>query len=112
MLVLIIDDHSSAVIQAIKLVLCNGTYLPRSAFARGATRPHAGTLPSFSERQFAVLKALLQGKQNKRIARDLNIAEGTVKAHLWAVYQSLGVRTRAQAMYRAHELGLFELTRQ
>ena len=38
---------------------------------------------------------------------DLGLAEGTIKAHLWAVYQVLGVQNRAQAMYRAHELNLF-----
>jgi ATP/maltotriose-dependent transcriptional regulator MalT len=36
------------------------------------------------------------------------MAEGTVKAHLWAVYQLLGVSTRTQAMCRVHELGLLE----
>jgi DNA-binding NarL/FixJ family response regulator len=52
------------------------------------------------------LQRLLQGKSNKVIARDLDIAEGTVKAHLWAVYQALGVNSRSQAMCRAYELGL------
>ncbi len=99
-------------IQALRLVLANGTYLPRAALkpqaAQGAPGPASGEAPHFSERQLAVLKALLQGKPNKLIARELDIAEGTVKAHLWAVYQALGVGNRAQAMYRAHELGLFE----
>jgi len=55
-----------------------------------------------------VLRGLLQGKPNKVIARDIGIAEGTVKAHLWTVYQLLGVNNRAQAMYRAHELQLLQ----
>jgi DNA-binding NarL/FixJ family response regulator len=42
------------------------------------------------------------------IARELDIAEGTVKAHLWAIYQALGVNSRAQAMYRVHELHMFD----
>ena len=99
-------------IQALRLVIANGTYLPTSIFGRrsGAVEPgaQAATSPHFSERQLTVLKALLQGKQNKVIARELGIAEGTVKAHLWAVYQALGVGTRTQAMYRSHELRLFE----
>ncbi len=102
-------------IQALRLVLANGTYMPRAALALqsgyGAPVDADADLPRFSERQLAVLKALLQGKQNKVIARELDIAEGTVKAHLWAVYQALGVSNRAQAMYRAHELGLFEAAR-
>jgi DNA-binding NarL/FixJ family response regulator len=67
-------------------------------------------LPSalLSERQLAVLQALLQGKSNKVIARDLGIAEGTAKAHLWSIYQALGVNSRLQAMSKAHQLGLVE----
>ena len=89
-------------------------YLPPQALATRHAPPPAA-LPhqrppaaadAFSERQMAVLRSLLQGKSNKLIARDIGIAEGTVKAHLWAVYQRLGVSNRAQAMYRAHELGL------
>jgi DNA-binding NarL/FixJ family response regulator len=99
-------------IQALRLVLANGTYMPRAALERQACHVAPGAapqeLPHFSERQLAVLKALLHGKPNKLIARELDIAEGTVKAHLWAVYQALHVSNRAQAMYRAHELGLFE----
>jgi DNA-binding NarL/FixJ family response regulator len=100
----------SLALQALRLVLANGTYMPRSAItAHAASAIEPSSMPHFSDRQLAVLKALLQGKANKVIARELDIAEGTVKAHLWAVYQALGVTTRTQAMYRAHELDLFEV---
>ena len=59
-------------------------------------------------RTMPVLQMLLQGKPNKVIARDLAIAEGIVKTHLWAIYQALGVNSRLQAMAKAHELGLVE----
>ncbi|MES3013401.1 MAG: response regulator transcription factor [Pseudomonadota bacterium] len=95
-------------IQALRLVLAHGVYLPAAALrhlpgARAAPSPR----PELSERQWAVLQRLLQGKANKIIARELEIAEGTVKAHLWAIYQALGVASRTQAMFRAHELHLF-----
>ena len=107
-------SDSSLTIQALRLVLANGIYLPRAALTAGgdtrsqAGHSKAGGLPEFSGRQLAVLKSLLQGKANKVIARELDIAEGTVKAHLWAIYQALGVNSRAQAMYRVHELHLFD----
>ena len=101
-------------IQALRLVLAHGVYLPRSALTRTSASPRPGDSatsfgepPALSERQMAVLKCMLQGKPNKIIARELNIAVGTVKAHLWSIYQTLGVTSRAQAMYRVHELGLF-----
>ena len=41
---------------------------------------------------------LLKGQASKEIARALDIAEGTVKIHLAAIYRALGVRTRAEAI--------------
>ena len=106
-------SDASLTIQALRLVLANGIYLPRAALTGGGARSsgesaRAQGLPEFSGRQLAVLKCLLQGKANKVIARELDIAEGTVKAHLWAIYQALGVNSRAQAMYRVHELHMFD----
>jgi DNA-binding NarL/FixJ family response regulator len=96
--------------QAIQLVMAHGVYLPPQAIqSQGHGKPPEHPLTSqLSARQLAVLRGLLQGKPNKVIARDIGIAEGTVKAHLWTVYQLLGVSNRAQAMYRAHELQLFQ----
>jgi len=49
-------------------------------------------------RQKEVLGELLKGRASKEIARALDIAEGTVKIHLAAIYRALGVRTRAEAI--------------
>ena len=104
----------SVTLQALRLVIANGTYLPPIALAGFGTdvpRPPSGThaAPQLSPRQLQILRLLLQGQSNKVIARRLDIAEGTVKAHLWAVYQALGVASRGQAMFKAHELGLLDL---
>lgn len=103
-------------LQALRLVLAHGTYLPVHALRHlgtdlPTTASATNTLPEFSERQRAVLLGLLQGKPNKAIARDLGVAEGTVKAHLWSVYQLLGVSSRTEAMCRVHALGLLEAPR-
>jgi DNA-binding NarL/FixJ family response regulator len=105
------STDSAVTIQALRLVLAHGVYLPAHALRHmSSVATHTAIVPKdapeLSERQRAVLRCLLQGKANKVIARELDIAEGTVKAHLWAVYQMLGVNSRAQAMYRAYELGL------
>ena len=97
-------------IQALRLVLAHGIYLPASALRHAPAPAFAASQPApLSQRQQDVLTRLLQGKPNKIIARELDIAEGTVKAHLWAIYQTLGVSSRAQAMYRVHELGLYQV---
>lgn len=105
------STDSALTIQALRVILARGVYLPKGILAAGSgelsRRSEApATVPEMSAKQRAVLDRLLQGKSNKVIARELDIAEGTVKAHLWAVYQMLGVTSRTQAMCRMHELGL------
>lgn len=57
-------------------------------------------------RQIEVLSLLAEGKSNKEIARDLDIADRTVRAHLTELFQTLGVRSRTQALLHAQTLGL------
>lgn len=49
-------------------------------------------------RQGQILALLLRGLSNKRIAIGLDIAESTVKEHVTAILQRLGVRTRVEAI--------------
>lgn len=51
-----------------------------------------------SKRESEVLHLLALGKPNVAIARDLFIAEGTVKAHIQHIYQKLDVHTRKELM--------------
>jgi DNA-binding NarL/FixJ family response regulator len=103
------------VTHALRLVLARGVYIPPQALKDDIAPPTSAhntdprrSAALLSERQLDVLQALLQGKSNKVIARDLGIAEGTAKAHLWSIYQALGVNSRLQAMTKAHQLGLVE----
>jgi DNA-binding NarL/FixJ family response regulator len=108
-------------VEAIRLVLVGGTYVPREALHAGpetrrdpgpaAADPRAaGSLPrealSLTPRQLDVLALLVQGKPNKLICRTLNLAEGTVKTHTAAIYRALNVMNRTQAVYAASRLGL------
>ena len=47
-------------------------------------------------REKSVAQAVTAGKNNKEIARDLNITERTVKAHLSTIFEKLKVRDRLQ----------------
>ncbi len=100
--------NAAVTVQALRLVLASGIYLPPEAFATvrpGRTDVQMGL---FSERQLDVLQGLLQGKPNKVIARELRIAEGTVKTHTSAIFQILGVANRTAAYRRVHESGLLQ----
>ena len=63
-------------------------------------------LAGLTARQMDVYRAAARGLPNKLIARQLNIAESTVKAHLTAVYTALGVRNRTEAAYQASREGI------
>ena len=60
---------------------------------------HAATaLPRLSYRQKQILAMAADGLPNKEIAARLGIAEGTVKAHMHAIFKVLGVTNRTQAV--------------
>lgn len=52
---------------------------------------------SLTERERDILRALAAGRSNKLIARELAIAEGTVKVHVKNVLRKLGLRSRVEA---------------
>ncbi len=60
--------------------------------------------PKLTKRQSQVLGLILKGLSNKDIARELKLAEGTIKIHSIAIYRELGVSNRTQAALRARQL--------
>ena len=54
----------------------------------------ADRLSVLTKRELEVARAVASGSSNKEIARQLDITERTVKAHVGAVFQKLGVRDR------------------
>nr|WP_319472857.1 LuxR C-terminal-related transcriptional regulator [uncultured Sphaerochaeta sp.] len=66
----------------------------------------ANVLALLSKRELEILTLLIQGKTNQSIARELFVAEVTVRKHLTALYKKLDVRGRAEAVRRALELGI------
>lgn len=88
---------------------------PSSPDVRGALQNqpdvpgHARTRPSVADsvdlarlsyRQKQILAMAADGLPNKEIAARLDIAEGTVKAHMHAIFKVLGVSNRTQAVIR------------
>lgn len=94
-----------SIIAALTQVLGGSVYVPRStrAAAAGAARPIRVAVTGvehLTDRQKQVLDQLLLGLSSKEIARVLDVAEGTVKIHLAAIYRALGVKSRAEAISR------------
>lgn len=67
----------------------------------------AAILPEpLTDQEMRVLELVVNGRSNQDIADDLVIAVGTAKWHVHNVLQKLGVANRAQAIAKAHALGL------
>lgn len=51
---------------------------------------------ALTDRETEVLYLVIKGKTNNQIARDMFISIGTVKAHLYHIYQKIGIHTRKE----------------
>jgi DNA-binding NarL/FixJ family response regulator len=104
---------------AIRSVLALEQWLPaklRAAVDGAPSTPGdsalAARLASLSPQQFRVLALVAEGLLNKQIADRLDIQERTVKSHLSAIFERLGVRNRTQASVVLRELELTDPSRQ
>ena len=61
-------------------------------------------LATLTPQQVRVLMMLSAGLLNKQIAYELDVSEATVKAHVSAILQKLGVESRAQAVIAAGKI--------
>jgi DNA-binding NarL/FixJ family response regulator len=100
-------------VSALRLVFSGGIYIPPEILLRGgedAARPQPARQPApadlgLTERQIDVLALMMQGKSNKVICRDLNVAEATVKNQVTAIFRALKVTNRTAAVIAAAALG-------
>lgn len=93
-------------LNALRLVLAGGCYLPPAALAAAVPAEVTAAALGLTERQQQVLHCLARGLANKEICRVLGLAEATVKIHVSAILKALRVTSRTQAVIRATQLGL------
>lgn len=86
-----------------KLVL-GGTHFPPLTGATAGIAAARARIAQLTPAQRDVLLALADGRSNKEIARDLDITEATVKAHLTMVFRKLHVANRTQALLAVQPL--------
>jgi DNA-binding NarL/FixJ family response regulator len=70
---------------------------PQLAANNGASPHIDGDVPHLSARQKCILRYLVEGHSNKLIARKIDVAEATVKAHVKAILHKIRVLNRTQA---------------
>ena len=95
------SQPATAIGAALKSVLDGGVWTPPGIDLGApdpAVSPMAGRLAALTPQQMRVLMMLSEGLLNKQIAYKLGVSEATVKAHVSAILQKLGVDSRTQAV--------------
>jgi DNA-binding NarL/FixJ family response regulator len=85
-----------------------GSAPPGPTLAAGRPAPEKRLSPAelgLTERQVEVLALMMQGKSNKHICRELDLAEPTVKNHVSAILKALEVSNRTEAVLAVAALG-------
>jgi DNA-binding NarL/FixJ family response regulator len=105
------DTQADALCQAIKAAAAGQVQLTPRAAARLMQAVSTAESPEqLTERETEVLRLLARGQSNKQIARNLHIAEKTVKTHVSNILSKLGVQSRTQATLYAIRIGLVSIS--
>jgi DNA-binding NarL/FixJ family response regulator len=93
---------------AIRRVLEGGVWVPPDVDLTASpdfeSRDLVARLSTLTPQQVRVLMMLSEGLLNKQIAFELAVSEATVKAHVSAILQKLGVESRTQAVIAASKI--------
>ena len=94
--------------RAIHMLLAGGTSVPAQMLL---PEDDAGDQPPswlslLTRRETDVLRAAMRGLSNKEIARELELAEVTVKFHLSGIFRKMNARSRTEAAMLATRAGI------
>jgi two-component system nitrate/nitrite response regulator NarL len=118
------EISAAALVQSLDVVLLGGVVIPKGLTLTKPVQPQLDAVPAFhdpedaserahpqpaidatqtgdmmrlSERERTIVTHLMEGASNKQIARELNIAEATVKVHVKNLLGKIRVKNRTQA---------------
>ena len=100
------DMLRDGLVEAIRAVHAGQRRIPAEVANRLAERMNRTELTA---RELEVLRLIVLGRNNKEIAAELRIAEGTVKIHINNILSKLGVSDRTQAATFALQRGIVHL---
>ena len=108
-------SDQAAILAALRTVVEGGVVVGRELADRMTSLigTGSGTVPAIparvgdlSARETEILALIVAGRSNTEIVRELVVSSKTVRNHITHIFTKLGVTNRAEAVARAHELGL------
>lgn len=107
------DVDADALLRSIRAVHAGESAFDSHA-AAVVVRSMSGAQPApsgvtFTARESDVVRLLAHGLSNRQIGSSLFISETTVKFHVHNVMEKLGVKRRAEVVYRSGQLGLLDM---
>ena len=96
------DDLPSTIRQALEGNVYSTSGLPESS------EPIGAKAAGLTDREITILRSLARGHSNEEIAKELWVAQQTVKFHLTNIYRKLNVKNRTEATRIAYQMGLVE----
>ena len=98
---------ASAINDGIRCVMEGGSCFP-SLSMNGKSLKSMPPDSELTARQLEVLSLLCEGLSNKLIARELGVAENTIRGHVSAILAFLNISRRSQAIIAAQKIGLIK----
>lgn len=99
------DATSDELLTTIRTVSRGGRYLSPAV---GNRLDETVGRPDLTTRELEVLQWIAHGHSNRQIAKQLGIAEETVKTHVRNILDKFGVASRSKAVALSHKLGLVQ----
>ncbi len=112
------SSEREVMLSAFNLMFSGGMYIPPEILVRQEPAAATSSAPpalaqkrslaadlGLTDRQMDVLALMMQGRSNKAICRELDLAEPTVKNHVTAILKALKVTNRTEAVIAAGALG-------
>lgn len=96
------DSPKEELLRALRTIHRGARYLSPPA---GAKLVESQGLPQVTDRERQVLKLLAEGQSNKEISFVIGASESTVKSHVAAIIDKLGVKSRTEAVLVAQKRG-------
>ena len=99
-LLMVVSNQGIWVGQELLAKVIGGTFRTLTQRTEYSSHAQGNHLALLTERERGVALAVARGATNKEVARQLDITERTVKAHLSAIFRKLSVRDRLQLMLK------------